>query len=525
MKKLISLLLVLCMAFSLMAMSVSADEATVPENDQAENFQDDLEFVYGSGIYDVTEDVDGYLEGNVTRGEYALYLARLLSDGAYKNISNDFDMPFTDMEGDTTEMAKAVAWCYENGLVAGYTDGNYYPDKAATREEICALLARAMMNGVMEAPTNVTPNITTLVDSDDISGYAVKYVEYCVQYGLIVGDTNGAFNPSEPMSTVHMAAVLNRYEHNETMAQNTTKFVLSVETGEGNGYATIAVNDAYIMQITLSELELDPSHIELGAAMYNVGSLGVGETGKSHSVTINLDDLDGTSPKLPDWMKETWDFQGANIDITINADGDQKVCTYEVSAERVAVSENVYDLVITFVPTDVEATRKAWHHLVNDDHLTIKDDHAEDDSKIVIVNGSSLQLGYEALCFEEIGGKNLVLDNFNNLSDLKQTIKDAVCVTEAPGSEPAIAATLITGTSLRVGQTEATLTRDVTLKIDGVNAELVNGYLSQIRNAANESTMALAKKLIGMLDAAVGAVDDAENVGIIINVADAVVAE
>ena len=268
MKKLISLLLVLCMAFSLMAMSVSAAE--VPENNQHESFDDDLEYVYGAGIYEEDQDVDTYLQSVVTRGDYALYIARLLQADTSNATLPEGALKDMDVDVHGEELYKAVAWCYNNGIINGYKNGNYYPEREVTREEICALIFRSVENGKLQMPTNVTPNITTLVDFDSISDYAKEAVAFCIEYGIVVGDNNGNFNSSEGMKTVHMAAVLNRFANNETQAYNTTKFILSIETGTDYGYATIAVNDAYIMQVTLSEKELDASNITLGAAMYNV---------------------------------------------------------------------------------------------------------------------------------------------------------------------------------------------------------------------------------------------------------------
>lgn len=509
MKKLISLLLVLCMAFSLMAMSVSADEVTVPENNQAENFQDDLEYVYGAGIYDEEQDVDAYLTSVVTRGDYALYIARLLNaDTSAAELPAGELADVAALKDTDAELYHAIAWCFNNKIVYGYRDGNYYPAKEVTREEICALIYRSVKEGKLQMPTNETPNITTLVDSESISGYAQDAVAFCIEYGIIVGDNNGNFNSGDGMKTVHMAAVLNRFANNETQAQNTTKFVLSVETGTDYGYATITVNDAYIMQVTLSEKELDASNITLGAAMYNVGSLGVGETGKTHSVNIGIADLEGRTPALPDWMKLTWGAVEDGYATTINIDIAGASCTYNVTAEQ---KEAEQEVVFTFVPADVEETRTAWHTLVNDETIG-KTEYAEDDSKIVIAYGSYLQLGYQVLEMEDDNIYGLTLDNFNDLSALKAAIREAVMVTEA--ADPAVAAKLAKGTKLRVGQTEAELLENVEVIIEGIACEDME-YLSDLRDST--STYDMAVLLVGALDAVVSGMNG-ESVDVLVNI-------
>ena len=170
MKKLISLLLVLCMVFSLMVVSVSADEVDP-------NLEGSWDYVNDNDVYDGDENPKDV----VTRGDYAIYMARLVCPNWDTwTIPNDYDCVLTDMEGDTTELGKAVAYCYITGLVNGRGDGKYHPEQEVTREQICALLYRAYVDPVEKegepektAPLagqfnlSETENVTTF--TDDVS--------------------------------------------------------------------------------------------------------------------------------------------------------------------------------------------------------------------------------------------------------------------------------------------------------------------------------------------------------------------
>lgn len=496
MKKLISLLLALCVAFSMMAMPVSAAEVDP-------NLEGSWDYVVDNDVYDGNEvptDV-------VTRGDYAIYMARLVcEDWDSWTIPSDYECVLTDMVDDTTELGRAVAFCYITGLVNGRGDGKYHPEQEVTREQICALLYRAYVEPVNgeEAPLAgqfdlaETENVTTF--TDDISDWAEAAVKWAATYGIVVGHSDGTFGAGDEGTTQEqMAAILHRFVENETEAVTTTKFYLGVTSGDG--YAKVAVNHAYVMNITLSPEKLNPAEVTLTAQMNDVASLKVSES-KSHSVTVSTG-LSG-DPSLKDWMPQAWSFKDCNININITDGEETKSCVYVVTG---STAENG-DAVIAFVPENVDDTRAAWHFLVNDENLTIKE-YAEDDSYIKIGALSSLQIGSEKLIMEDMS-KDLVLDNFSAMDELKQTIRDGVKL--VPAEDCKIAASLDENTVLRVGQTEAKLDVPVTVTIAGVDEEklAVLDVLSDLRAA--ESTYDMAQILVYALGDLVDALDEAGEV-------------
>ena len=152
--------------------------------------------------------------------------------------------------------------------------------------------------------------------------------------------------------------------------------------------------------------------------------------------------------------------------------------------------------------TDEEATRAAWQLLVRDDHIKAST-KSVDDSYIVIKNGSSLQIGTEILSFE--GEDDLLIDNLGDLSALVQAIRDAVKLETA--DEAALTFTLVAGTKLALGNSEAELLKDVKVTVEGVDASGLT-VLSTLRDA--ESTADLVKGLFAALNTAAGLLDGAE---------------
>ena len=274
------------------------------------------------------------------------------------------------------------------------------------------------------------------------------------------------------------------------------KFYLGVTAGET---ADVTVYSDYSAVINLPCGDLTPGTVTLTAAMNNVASLGVTGT-KSHTVTVNTG-LNG-SPSLYDYLNSAFRFTEGTIIANITDSTGTKSVTYalEGTAEFEGESPVRKDVVIT-ATADTEDARAAWQLLTS--HVETTTQNA-DDSYILINGGSYLQVGGEALVFEA-DVDELKLDNFNSLSALKQSIKDAVTIDE--DADDTFEIVLTAGTELAVGSSIATLTQDVTITIYGVEVE--DGVLSQIRALAQaDEDMAMAKKLVGILDAVLASAVD-----------------
>ena len=76
--------------------------------------------------------------------------------------------------------------CYDAGIVAGYGDGLYHPDRSVTRDLMAVYIARALAGGDDNVPPDSaypTPSFGD-VDSDD---WAYNYIEYAAQNNVVQG--------------------------------------------------------------------------------------------------------------------------------------------------------------------------------------------------------------------------------------------------------------------------------------------------------------------------------------------------
>ncbi|MFD0712231.1 S-layer homology domain-containing protein [Paenibacillus sp. GCM10027626] len=90
------------------------------------------------------------------------------------------------------------------GVVKGFADHTYRPDQAVTRQELIAILARALkpQAGAEQAPG--------FRDEAKIGKWASAAVAAAVQAGWITGYSDGSFRPQEGITRVELAAVLAR---------------------------------------------------------------------------------------------------------------------------------------------------------------------------------------------------------------------------------------------------------------------------------------------------------------------------
>ena len=270
------------------------------------------------------------------------------------------------------------------------------------------------------------------------------------------------------------------------------KFYLSAISGNT---VDMTVGEDYTAVFTLPNGEsknVDAASVTLTAKMQDVGSLGV--TGpREHTVTINTG-ISGVTADLGEWLSNCYGFHGMTVNATIGG----KPCTYNFSA---------YDNGKITATTNTEAARAAWQELTS--YVTTST-RAENDSYILVANGSTLQIGTELLDFETDladDNKDLKLNNFNDIDALVENVKDHVKLDTGVETFDGIRILIKAGTQLAVGQSVATLNQDVTVEVTGVSvpANILSGLRNQVNSGANNKALVMAavqmfNELVGQMD-------------------------
>ena len=152
----------------------------------------------GTGTYRFEPDT------GLTRAMFVTTLYRLVKvkgvDVSVKGEQSFSDVPAGQWYTD------AAIWASENGVVLGYEDGTFRPERSISREEMCAILDRLMTK--LGEKTDGTPK--TFADEKSISDWAKESVARMSACGLIEGQGNNCFAPQATSTRAEAATVLLR---------------------------------------------------------------------------------------------------------------------------------------------------------------------------------------------------------------------------------------------------------------------------------------------------------------------------
>lgn len=148
-------------------------------------------------------------EGNLTRAQFA----QILYNMERKPQDYETDKTFKDvqkMEGDQPVWYyDAVMWAASTGVVKGYEDDCYYPDKDITRQEMVTMLYRyAKYKNTLTG--DITEDLEAFPDSDDDSVWDDEAFAWAVQHGIVNGK-DGKLAANDPARRCEIAKIIMVY--------------------------------------------------------------------------------------------------------------------------------------------------------------------------------------------------------------------------------------------------------------------------------------------------------------------------
>lgn len=138
---------------------------------------------------------------NVTRAQFA----RLIVEGLNLKPGSQA-VSFSDVK-DGAWYANSVRIAASLGIVAGY-DGKFDPDGLITREQMAAMIVRALKQ--VEPNGNYVAGPLSFADQEQISEWAKEAVAISVNKELVKGLGNGLFGPKEKATRAQAAVIIYR---------------------------------------------------------------------------------------------------------------------------------------------------------------------------------------------------------------------------------------------------------------------------------------------------------------------------
>ncbi len=169
-------------------------------------YYDAVRYSYEKGLMQGVSSDKFNPDGTVTRGMIVSVLYRLEGSPAVDNKTL-----FSDVSSDKY-YSSAVTWASDNGIISGYSDGNFGPDDTITREQLASVLYRyAKYKGY---DTSSLANISSYSDSQKVSVYAETAVAWANKAGIISGTDKNLLNPSGSATRAQAASILMRFCEN-----------------------------------------------------------------------------------------------------------------------------------------------------------------------------------------------------------------------------------------------------------------------------------------------------------------------
>ena len=207
-KRLLCLLLVACMVFSMLPVTALAAEehSANPFTDVKPNawYYEAVQYARVNGFFTGVNANTFAPDGTMTRGMFVTVLGRMAGVDAAKYLGEN---TFSDVPANAY-YAPYVAWAAKYQITSGTGANTFSPDALITRQQMAAFFVRYFENFGVDYETGA--NITTIpADMDQVASYAKEAVLKLWKNGLLNGDGVN-FNPDNNASRAETATLCMR---------------------------------------------------------------------------------------------------------------------------------------------------------------------------------------------------------------------------------------------------------------------------------------------------------------------------
>ena len=168
-------------------------------------YHDGVHWALANGVMNGVAESRFNPNGEASRAMIVTMLYRL--EGAPEVSS---DIAFTDVK-EGTWYAEAVRWAAANGIVNGYGDGRFGPEKQVTREQLAVMLCRYAKYKGLDTSEGELKSLIRFTDSPKVAEWAVRSMRWAVDAGIIEGVEKKLLSPRSFATRAQVATMLMRY--------------------------------------------------------------------------------------------------------------------------------------------------------------------------------------------------------------------------------------------------------------------------------------------------------------------------
>ena len=142
----------------------------------------------------------------VTRAQTAQILYALEGKPAVTKSGNFPDVPSGKW------YSNAINWAANNGVMKGYTTGNFLPNAGITRQQFMATIYNYVKLKNYDAARS--GDISGFKDINDVTPYAVPALQWAVGHHVMDGTEDHRLMPKATTSRAEMAVILASFDRN-----------------------------------------------------------------------------------------------------------------------------------------------------------------------------------------------------------------------------------------------------------------------------------------------------------------------
>jgi len=163
-----------------------------------------IEFVFTNELFSGMTATTFAPNASMTRGMFVTVLYRL--DGSPAVGAGG---TFSDVTNPARFYYDAVTWANANGIVRGYADGRFQPDRSVTREEMAVIMHRYAEHKGREITVSGDV-LGTFLDNGEVSVFAIDALSWAVSLEIIRG-SGGRLLPGNTATRAEVAQIIFNY--------------------------------------------------------------------------------------------------------------------------------------------------------------------------------------------------------------------------------------------------------------------------------------------------------------------------
>ncbi|MFB2022720.1 S-layer homology domain-containing protein [Pseudoflavonifractor sp. P01025] len=167
-------------------------------------FYEAVKYVVQKGLFAGTSETTFEPNLTMTRSMLVTVLYRLAGSPVVEGTSKVSDVApnayYTD----------AVIWATQNGIVGGYDNGQFGTNDPVSREQMATILYRYAQH--MEYDVSLVKGLNDYTDSNQVSSYAVRAMQWAVANGIINGTSSTTLSPQGSATRSQVAVILMRFD-------------------------------------------------------------------------------------------------------------------------------------------------------------------------------------------------------------------------------------------------------------------------------------------------------------------------